>query len=171
MSTSYTSSESESFTITHAKKIAAKVATDLKRIQRFYGQPTDTSITKYEEEIIQMLKAGYLKKVSYGYQRDGKWIEPTLHYEANDLGGIGAADDDPGRIRPGADISGARFYSYLVYSDAWWRLSEQERISFRAALPFKRGGADEPGINGYLSQDKTYSAGGKSIIRSTVKSY
>lgn len=171
MSSSYTSSASQSFTITHARKIAVKVATDLKRMQRFYGQPTDTSIANYEEEIVQMLKAGYLKKVSYGFQKDGKWIEPSLHFEANDLGGIAAADDDPGRIRPGASISGANFYSYLVYSSEWWKLSEEERTVFRQGLPFKRGGADEPGINGYLSQDKTYSAGSKSVIRSTVKSY
>lgn len=170
MSSSYTRSESQSFTITHARKIAVKVATDLKRMQRFYGQPSDTSITYYEEEIVQMLKAGYFKKVSYGFQKDGKWIEPSLHFEANDLGGL-ASDDDPGRIRPGADISGASFYSYLIYSGEWWNLTEEERATFREGLPFKRGGADEPGINGYLSQDKTYSAGGKSVIRSTVKSY
>ena len=170
MSSSFTFTESHSFTITHAKKIAVKVATDLKRIQRFYGQPSDTSITYYEVEIVQMLKAGYIKKVSYGFQKDGKWIEPSLHFEANDLGGL-TSDDDPGRIRPGADISGASFYSYLIYSSEWWKLTEEQRAAFREGLPIKRGGADEPGINGYLSQDKTYSAGGKSVIRSTVKSY
>ena len=171
MSSSYTSSDSQSFTITHAKKIAVKVATDLKRIQRFYGKPSDKNIEDYEEEIVQMLKAGYLKKVSYGFRRDGNWIEPSLHYEAKDLGGLTSVDDDPGRIRPGADISGASFYSYLTHSTSWWKLTEEERNSFRNDLPFNRGGANEPGINGYLTQDKTYSAGGKTVIRSTVKSY
>lgn len=171
MSTSYTSSESHSFTITHAQKIAVKVAADLKRIQRFYGQPSDTEIERYEEEITQMLKEGYLKKVSYGFQKNGDWIEPSLHFEARDIGGLTASNDDPGRIRPGADISGARFYSYLTYSSEWWKLTEEERNSFRNGLSFMRSGANEPGINGYLSQDKTYSAGGKSVVRSTVKSY
>jgi len=171
MSSSFTSTESQSFTITHARKIAVKVATDLKRIQRFYSQPTDASIADYEEEIVQMLKAGYLKKVSYGFQKDGKWIEPSLHFEAIDLGGFAVTDDDPGRIKPGADISGARFYSYLIYSSKWWELTEEERTTFKKGLPLKRGGADEPGINGFLSQDKSYSSGGKSVIRSTVKSY
>jgi hypothetical protein len=171
MSTSYTSSESQSFTITHARKIAVKVATDLKRIQRFYGLPNDSDIEDYEEEIVQMLKAGYLKKVSYGFKKNGSWIEPSLHFEAKDLGGLASADDDPGRIRPGADISGASFYSYLTYSNAWWSLTEGERTAFKRGLPFFRGGADEPGINGYLSQDKTYSSGGKSVVRSIVKKY
>jgi len=171
MSLSYTSSESQSFTITHAKKIAVKVSTDLKRIQRFYGQPSDASIADYEDEIVQLLKAGYLKKVSYGFKKDDKWIEPSLHYEANEMGGLAITNDDPGRIRPGADISGASFYSYLIYSSEWRKLTYAEREAFRNGLPFKRGGANEPGVNGYLSQDKTYSAGGKSVIRSTVKSY
>lgn len=171
MSSTYTSSESQSFTITHARKIAVKVATDLKRIQRFYGRPSDKDIEDYEEEIVQILKAGFLKKVSYGFQKNGNWIEPSLHFEAKDLGGLTTTDDDPGRIRPGADITGASFYSYLTYSNEWWKLSEEERNSFRNGLPFKRGGANEPGINGYLTQDKTYSAGGKSVIRSTVKSF
>lgn len=171
MSSSYTSSESQSFTTTHAKKIAVKVATDLKRMQRLYGQPTDTSIANYEEEIILLLKGGYLKKVSYGFKKDDKWIEPSLHFEAKDLEGLSSADDDPGRIRPGADISGASFYSYLTHSSEWWKLASEERDSFEEGLPFQRGGANEPGVNGYLSQDKTYSAGGRAVTRSTVKNY
>ena len=42
MSNSFTISEATTFTITHARHMAAKVATDLKRIQRFYGKPSDT---------------------------------------------------------------------------------------------------------------------------------
>lgn len=171
MSSSFTSSESQSFTFTHARKIGVKVATDLKRMQRFYGLPSDKAIENYEEEIVQFLKGGYLKKVSYGFKKYGNWIEPSLHFEAKDLGGLTSTDDDPGRIRPGADISGAGFYSYLTHNSEWWKLTEEERNDFEDHLPFKRGGANEPGINGYLSQDKTYSAGGKSVTRSTVKSY
>ena len=39
MSTSFTITETTTFTLTHAKYMAAKVATDLKRMQRFYGAP------------------------------------------------------------------------------------------------------------------------------------
>lgn len=171
MSSSYTSSESQSFTITHARKIAVKVATDLKRLQRFYGQPSDGVIEDFEEEVVQLLKSGYLKKVSYGFKKNGDWIEPSLHYEATEMGGLNSEDDDPGRIRPGVDTSGASFYSYLIHTNKWWNLTTEERDAFTEGLPFKRGGASEPGINGYLSQDKTYSAGGKSVLRSTVKSF
>ena len=41
MSTSYSVSASETFSLTHARKIASKVATDLKRLQRLYARPYD----------------------------------------------------------------------------------------------------------------------------------
>lgn len=55
--TTYT--ETATFTVTHARHIAAKVATDLRRIQRLYGRPTDQQIADYEAELIAMLKGGY----------------------------------------------------------------------------------------------------------------
>ena len=124
MSDSYSYTESRTFTVTHARHMAAKVATDLKRMQRFYGKPSDENIADYESEATEMLRAGYLDTVTYGFKRDGKWIEPTLRYTARDLAGASANDDDPGRIRPGADISGASFYSYMTYTAAWDRQRE-----------------------------------------------
>src|ERR1044071_4342427 len=105
---SYSYTESTTFTITHAKHMAAKIATDLKRMQRFYGQPSDLHIAELEGEAVAMLKAGYLQDVTYGFQRDGQWIEPTLKYTARDLAGAAANDDDPGRVLPGKDVTGIR---------------------------------------------------------------
>jgi len=150
--------------------MSAKVATDLKRMQRFYGAPSDQSIAAYETEIIVLLKAGYLGTVTYGFKRNGYWIEPTLSYNAHDLSGGSANDDDPGRIRPGADTSSASFYSYLTYSDAWNSLSPSEKEHFKDTLPFRRGDADEPRVDGFLSDDRTYSAGGWALKRSSVRS-
>jgi hypothetical protein len=171
MSYSYTLSETTTFTATHAKHMAAKVATDLKRIQRLYGSPCDLDINDYETEVIELLKKGYLKTVAYGYRRKGNWIEPTIQYTAYELAGAHANDHDPGRIRPGADISGASFYSYLTYTSSWDYLSEDEKTTFKEGLPFKRGGAPEPGINGYFSSDRTYSSGGRALDRASVRSY
>lgn len=171
MSYSFTNSESQTFTATHAKHLASKVATDLKRMQRFYNHPSDSSIASYETEIIELLKKGYLGTVTYGFKKDDKWIEPALRYTAKDLSSMTTSDDDPGRVSPGANITGASFYSYLTYSTAWDKLTTEERDAFKKDLPFQRGGADEPGIDGYLSSDKTYSSGGKSLERSIVKKY
>lgn len=171
MSYSFTLTQTTTFTVTHARHMAAKVATDLKRMQRFYGWLSDSDIADYEAEIIALLKGGYLREVTYGFKRDGKWIEPTLRYTAQDLSGASGSDDDPGRIRPSANISGASFYSYLRYSVAWDGLSETEKEAFKKTLPFQRSGAPEPGVNGYLSRDRTYSAGGRALDRATVRSY
>jgi hypothetical protein len=151
--------------------MATKVATDLKRLQAFYGDPPDHLIDQFEKEVIELLKGGYLGKVTYGFKRNGNWIEPTLQYTARDLSGVFANDDDPGRIRPGKDISNATFYSYLIYSNAWNNLSQAERADFEHHLPFKRGGASEPGVTGYLNSDRTYSSGGQALDRASVRSF
>ena len=171
MNYSYTFDETFTFTRTHAKHMAAKVATDLKRMQRFYGWPTDGEIVDYETEVIEFLKEGYLGTVIYCFRRNGNWIEPTLCYMARDLAGASANDDDPGRIRPGAAIGGASSYSYLTYSLAWDNSTEAEKEEFRGRLPFRRNGAAQPGIDGYLRKDLTYSSGGRALDRATVRSW
>lgn len=171
MSYSHTLSETRTFTVTHARHMATKVATDLKRMQRFYGQPNDAAIAEFEDEAIELLKSGYLDTVAYGFRRSGNWIEPTVHYTAKDLVGLAANDDDPGRIWPGASIDGAAFCSYLIYSGAWYELSQEERDAVHRRLPFKRGGAPEPGVDGYLTRDRTYSSGGRALERASVRSY
>lgn len=171
MSYSFSYTESSTFTVTHARHMAAKVATDLKRMQRFYGSPSDTKIAEFEAEATEMLKAGYLETVTYGFKRESNWIEPTLRYSARDLAGASANDDDPGRVRPGADIGGATFYSYMTYTSAWFQLAEGERVAFERGLPFSRSGAPEPGITGYLANDRTYSSGGRALDRACVRSF
>ncbi len=168
---SYTYTDTTTFTLTHAKHMAAKIATDLKRLQRLYGYPSDNDIGHYETEAIELLKAGYLGTLTFGFRRDGNWIEPTLRYTARDLAGGSASDNDPGRVRPGANISDATFYSYLTYSSSWDRQSSAEQEEFKRRLPFQRSGAPEPGIDGYLFEDLTYSAGGRALDRANVRSY
>ncbi|MGX9856409.1 HORMA-1 domain-containing protein [Limimaricola variabilis] len=168
---STTFSSSTTFTLTHAKHMAAKVATDLQRMHDLYGQPFLFQIDDHEAEIAALLRAGYLDTVTYGFKRGDSWIEPTLRYTARDLMGASAADDDPGRIRPGKNISGASFYSFLTYSPTWHALPEVEKARFEGSLPFSRTTANEPGISGYLSSDKTYSAGGHALDRTTVRSF
>lgn len=171
MSQSYTVSETTTFTVTHARHMAAKVATDLKRMQRLYGSPSDADISTYETEVIDLLKAGYLGVVTYGYRRNNDWIEPTQRYTAHDLAGAAANDEDPGRIKPGADISGATFYSYLTYSAAWDKLTSDQKDAFKKTLPFYRGGAPEPGVTGYFAEDRVYSSGGRALNRASVRSW
>jgi hypothetical protein len=106
-----------------------------------------------------------------GFRRNGDWIEPTVRYTARDLAGGTANDDDPRRIKPGRNIDGASFHSYLTYSAAWFRLTAVEQEVFERTLPFQPSGASEPRVNGYLVADRTYSAGGRALDRASVRSW
>lgn len=173
MSASFTisSSESVTFSVTHARYLSAKVATDLKRIQRLYGSPSDSDIVNYEAELTEFLKAGYLDTVTYGYRRDGIFIEPTLRYTAQDLASGVGTDDDPGKIRPSKNIDGARFGSYMTYTDAYNSLSSEKQAAFKAKVPINRSTAPQPGVSGYYASDSIYSSGGRALNRSSVRSY
>jgi len=48
-------------------------------------------------------------------------------------------------------------------------LNSQEKDAFKRQMPFYRTGADEPGLNGYLVEDLTYSSGGWALKRSSLK--
>lgn len=170
MSYSYTVSGTTTFTVTHARQLAAKVATDLKRMQRFYGAPSDQRIDAYELELIELLKGRYFERATYGFKRNDRWIAPTLRYTANDLSDS-LADDDPGRVQPGADTSDGAFYSFLAYSYQWRELSASAKEEVESRIPLNRADALESDIDGYLENDRTYSAGGRNLVRSSVRSY
>lgn len=136
-----------------------------------YSHPGDTEIVNYESEVTELLKAGYLGTLTVGFKRNNQWIEPTLRYTARDLAGLAANDDDPGRVLPGRDVSGASFYNYLTYSAAWDALSASAKDAFKRRLPVCRTGAEQPTVNGFLVDDKIYSAGGRALGRASVRAY
>ena len=170
MTSSSTVTETATFTLTHAKYLASKIVTDLKRIQRLYGRPSDSIIANYEQEVTALLKGGFLKRVTYGFRRDDKFIEPTLIYTSQALM-TSEIDDDPGRILPGKNIEGADFWSYLERNAAWDKLSPEEKAEFNKDVRIKRVGAPQPGHSGYVTGDLNYSSGGQALERSQVRSY
>lgn len=176
MSFAYTTSKTVAFTHTHAKHISYKVATDLRRMRCFYGEyaPSGLSASRieaYEGELIAYLKAGYLDWVAYGFLRNGNWIYPTLYYPACELEQGQASDDDPGGIRPGADVSGAVFHSFLTQNRRWIQLSDEAKREFRECLPIQRTPGMEPSADGSWVRDRTYSANGKALYRFSLRRY
>ena len=167
MSTSYATTLTESFTVTPARHLASKVAADLLRLQRFYGEPSNAKIDTYEQELVAMLKNDYVERVTYGFKRDDNWITAVRYRVVNGL--LVASDDDPGKIKPGEDVTGASFGSFLIYSSNWYALSQEAQSKFEGTLPFRRSTGTEPGVeNGWWNDDLTYSAGGRGISRSTI---
>lgn len=167
MSYSTTQTNTTTFTLTHAKYIAASVATDLMRFTRFYKNPSIAEINNYEIELAALLKAGYLDKVVYGFYRNDKWVEALMYRAAPD--GTLVRNDDPGKIRPGTDVPGELFTSHLWRNSRWFELSQAEKEAFYAELPIKRSPSAVMELeSGRWSSDLNYSAGGRSITRSTI---
>lgn len=171
MSTSFSVSGSESFNVTEARKIAAKVSTDLKRLQRLYARPydpTDERIDEFEQELTHLLKHDVLGTVVYGYQRNGQWTKACVRYTAS--AGQLHADDDPGKILPGHDIEGARFTSFLSYNANWSILGAAKQAEIERTSPLQRTPGSTPLLEkGYWVNDLSYSPGGRGVVRSTVK--
>ena len=147
MNSSYTSTGtiSDTFTVAHAKRIASKVATDLLRFQRFYGSPSNYWINRYEAELIVLLEYDAVDIMVYGFQRNGLWTMASARYVALPGGSI-QVDDDPGKVRPGFDVSGASFASFLTYSSRWWSLSATSRENIQNELPFQRTVGSSSGL-------------------------
>ena len=165
MSTSLT--RTTSFTIANARSVCSKVKTDLKLVQRAYGDPSDGWIDDYGEEAAQLLNKGYLGTVTYGYRRNGYWVFALSYTARND--GTLAADDRAGQI-PRVDTSGASFHSYLTYSHRWDQLTATDRQAVKATLPVQRTSGAEPGTSGgYWAQDKNYSSNGSGVTRNTFR--
>jgi hypothetical protein len=163
MSTSFSYTQSTSFTVVHARDMAAKTATDLLRLQRFYGRPSDDSINLYEAELVALLKEDYLRTDTYGFQRNGKWVV-ALRYHAV-TGGALVADDDPGKLRSETNVGDCSFTSFLEHNAKWFLLTNAAQEQFCS-------NGTEPGIEvGYWAEDRTYSSGGRAISRSVIKRY
>ncbi len=169
MSTTFTTSATTTFTVTHARYLVSKIAADLLQMQHFYGHsghPTDAEIEQYIAEAVVMLLRGHLKDVTYGFRKSGEWIV-AVKYDARMSGGL--PDDRSGRVRPGVDISGASWGSFMNYTEKYHRLTSSELEELQKLLPFSRANASEPRAN-IRTADKSYSSGGVSLQREMLTS-
>jgi hypothetical protein len=160
---SYSYTRSDTFTITHARHIASRIASDLRLLYGYYDAPSLDMIEKYLEETAQLLAKDYLQTLEVGF-RCGTARLISLKYEVRADGTLD--DSRSGGVRPGVDIAGARTFSFVNYSRAWWDLSESDRSKFKASLPIQRTTGDEPvDGEGHWVSDRTYAAGGTGVQR------
>lgn len=157
---------STTFTRTHAREIASRVAADLYMMRALYGKPSADDIEAYEAEFVELLVMGYLKTVEYGFKRDGNRVV-TLRYTVRPGSG---EPDRAGSVFATADTAGATFFSFLEYTSDWDKLTSTERDAFEATLPIQRTFGTAPGNgNGYWVTDKAYNAAGVSASRETFR--
>lgn len=168
MSYTFTQSATESFTVTHARKLTSKVVTDLIRCSQLYGQPSQAKIQEYGEELTTLLQGGYLSTFEFGFKKDEKRIL-TCFYTVDENGNM-KDDGRPGGIESGVNIVGASFFTYLAHSNKWDNLPSQEREKITNSIPIKRGGGSPPtdGL-GYWANDRNYYAGGVGLGRRSFK--
>lgn len=165
---SYSATLARTFTISHARYVTSKIAADLDLMRAYYGWPTVEDITGYAEEAAILLSERHLHSVEYGFKRQGK-IMFTLKYIAKPDGTL-QADDRPGRVPRGLDVSGASRYSYLCYSDSFSKLSFDVRAKIKASLPVSRSDGPTPETgNGYWEQSRTYSSNGEGVVRNIFR--
>jgi hypothetical protein len=163
MTTTFT--RTRTFTITDARYIASKIAADLDLLRAYCGgRPSEPLVSNLAIEASLLLDARYLKSVEYGFRRNGVTVL-ALKYVARSDGTL-TSDDRPGRVYVESDVSDAKWYSFLEYSDAFLRLPQAQRDRFEATLPIQRVGTAAPQAgNGYWDQTRIYSSRGEGVLR------
>jgi len=163
-----TFTRSNSFTITHARHLASKVAADMHLCAHYYGTPSEDWIRCYSEELAQYLNEGYLEEYEFGYQRDGVRVV-TWRYKVDANGSI-TTDDRAGKVVAYVDIAGASFFNFLTHNLRFSLLSSEQRRKFKESLPVTRvdGSAPTDG-RGYWTSDRNYYSGGCGLGRQTFQ--
>ena len=160
---------SSTFTRTDAKYIASKVVADLRGIKDYYGQPNESQIEDFYEELVELLTGGYLKSVEYGFMQDNLRVV-TLYYEVRSDGSL--SDGKSGGIYARADISNAEWFSFLFYNEKWASLYDVDRQQIEERIPIKRtiGQSPQDGT-GYWVTGNCYSSQGVGTQRRTFRPF
>jgi Bacterial HORMA domain family 1 len=161
-------SYAETFSRTHARRLAGRVTTDLRQSHILYGSPTESRLEQYRLELEELLSGGYVDRYQFGFKRDETAVWSLRYVVGPDgsLTGTGTA----GGVPVGQNVTGATFFNILTFSDSWSWLSLAGRKAVEQELPFIRTDGTLPGeVGGYWTCDRTYAAGGVALERSVFR--
>lgn len=166
---SATGTATATFNRSSARRVATKMAGDLRRLQQQYkGWPSDHQIDQLIEEVTELLALDYMDTLEIGYQRDGKRVL-SLKYKSRRDGTL-VQDDNAGGVPRGVDISGCEEVNFMTYTSAFNNLTAEQKLAVKKTLPYIRTSATAPVDGaGSWSQDRTYSSNGGGTHRSTFK--
>jgi len=166
----FTHTTTATFTVTHAKHLASKIAADLNACSRLHGQPSVTAVENYSDELVELLRYGYLSRYEFGFQRDDNRVL-SWSYEVNSYGNI-KTDDRAGKMSAYVDLDGTTFFNYTWYSSKYSNLTSDQQSTFKDSHPVNRTSGDPPsdGVGSWSGTEKNYSAGGTSISRQSFRS-
>jgi len=151
------------FTRTNARYLASKIAADLRQLRAFYFRPSEQQIEDLYEELTEMLAGGYVATFEAGFRKGDKRIVTARYTIA-----VGGSSDDErsGGIYARADVSGASWFTFMTYSDAWSQLTDLQRQKIRDSVPIDRTPGCEPNDgDGYWEAGRSYHSGGTSASR------
>lgn len=162
MTSSYTTTDS--FTLTNAKKLAAKVTSDMHQCRRFYAMPSENGILQYQQELIVLLAGKYVSKYEFGFKtNDDKRIVSWL-YEVTSAGDMEGGPS--GGLHASANISKGKWFNFLTTDHNWSSLTEKERTAVNSQHEITRTVGEPPADgSGQWVSDRTYVSGGVAIIR------
>lgn len=167
-----TRSAAETFNLTHAKYLAAKVTSDMRRCQQLYGSPGDPNINDYGTELAFMLRDKYVADYEFGWIRKADDERVLTWRYTVDVTGDLTGDNRPGKLVAGYDVTRCSFRTYMNYTSKWWQLSDAQRVAYKASMPVKRQAAQAYGSSlGGWHSDLTYSSTGVAMVRQTFKKY
>lgn len=163
-------SMSETFTQTHARYLASKVVADMYQCYRFYGEPAESKISAYQDELVVMLAGGYVAEYEFGFKKDGQRVV-SWHYRVSAGGDlVGGTDDRSGGIYARASVAGAVAFNFMTYSPAWTALTDTQKANVRSQHSVNRGSGSAPTDGaGYWETERRYSNGGVEIARRTFR--
>ena len=167
----FTHTTSTTFTITHAKHLASKIAADLNACSRLHGKPSLTAVQSYNAELVELLRYGYLSRYEFGFQKDDKRVL-SWSYDVTSNGNI-ETDERAGKMSAYVDLSGTTFFNYAWYSSKYNGLTTDQQATFKGSHPINRTSGDPPsdGYGSWSGNEKNYSAGGTGVSRRSFRSY
>ncbi len=167
----FTHSNSATFTVTHAKHLASKIAADLNACSRLHDQPSVAAVEDYNYELVELLRYGYLSRYEFGFKRDDKRVL-SWSYEVDSYGNI-ETDERAGKMSAYVDLDGTTFFNYAWYSSKYHNLTSDQQANFKDSHPVNRTSGDPPsdGAGYWSGTEKNYSAGGTGISRRSFRSY
>jgi hypothetical protein len=162
MADSYTNSES--FTVTHARKLAAKVTADMYNCYQHYGSPPPGDIDRFNQELVVMLSNKYVSVYEFGFQTAEEKRVVSWRYTVTVTGDLEGGKS--GGLLATADISNAAWFNQRTCNSNWTALTPAEQETINALHEISRVTKSGPTDgNGHWTITRTYGAGGVSIVR------
>lgn len=163
------STNTSTFTRTHASHIAGRIATDLRHSLREYKSPSESMLENYRLELEELLFNHYVSSYYFGFKRSDTNIVWAVKYSISQDGTISSDSAIAGGIPRGHDVNGAIFFNFLTYSTNWGNLTLEQRQSIKAGLAVKREDGILPGSGSEVwNDDRLFVAGNVAAQRSVV---